>query len=172
MKFMDLLKEEEKELPKIFCDMDSVLTDWNQAFEDISNGVDAQTYEKKNGKNSYWPLIAKEGEKFWSSMSWTKDGKQLWNFIKKYNPTILSSPTRDKAGHQSCMDGKKKWLKRELPGVPYIITNDKHKYANKDSILIDDYIDKIKLWKGSGGIPVHHKNTKDTIKQLKEIGFK
>jgi len=170
MMFKDLLKEET--LPKIYIDMDGVLSNWSKAFEDISGGIDADKYEKKHGKNSYWSLIAKEGASFWSNMEWMKDGKKLFKYIKKYKPTILTAPTRDKVGRKYCIAGKHKWMKKELPGVPYIIENDKEKYANDNSLLIDDFIDKINKWENAGGIGIHHKNTNDTISQLKMLGFK
>lgn len=173
MRFKEFyMKEKEKMLPKIYIDMDGVLTDWAKAFEKLSDGVEAKEYEKKNGKESYWPLIAKAGETFWGDMEWTKDGKKLFAFIKKYKPTILSAPTRDKNSEKACVKGKHRWLKKEIPSVPYILEKDKHKYANEKSILIDDYIEKIKKWKDAGGIGIHHKSASTTINTLKQMGFK
>ena len=171
MRFKNMYMKEETQLPKIYCDMDGVLTNWNKEFEKLGHGT-AKYYEKKNGKNSYWKLIADKGEDFWSKMEWMKDGKQLWKFIEQFKPTILTSPTRDVNGHNSCISGKKKWLKRELPSVPYIIEHDKDKYANENAILIDDYTEKINKWKGKGGTGILHTSADKTINTLKKMGFK
>ena len=48
---------------------------------------------------------------------------------------------------------------------------DKAKYANKDSILIDDRKQNIDHWIESGGIGILHTSAKDTIKQLKKLGL-
>jgi len=98
-------------------------------------------------------------------MEFMPDGRKLWDAIKKYDPTILSSPTR----HPSSVEGKKKWLKENLPGVPYIIESKKEKYAEPGAILIDDREKNIKKWEDAGGIGILYKNAESTIKKLDEI---
>lgn len=170
MKFKDFLFEEKK-LPQIYCDLDGVLVAWDQGFKNLS-GMSVPEYEQKHGINSYAKLIAKEGgEDWWANLEWQEDGKELWNYIKRYKPIILSAPTRTKIGRPTCISGKKKWLKRELPGIPYILEINKHKHANPNSLLIDDFSNKIKKWEEAKGIGLLHKNTKDTIKKLKQLGF-
>lgn len=158
---------EQSEL-KIFCDMDSVLVDWNGAFEKLGVGL-AADYEIKYGQTAMWKLINKEGEDFWANASWMPDGKQLWEFIKPYNPTILTKPTRSDQGRQICINGKKTWLARELPNVPYIMEDNKEIHAGKNKILIDDLKENITKWIGVGGIGVLHFTADNTIRQLQNI---
>ncbi len=98
-----------------------------------------------------------------------KDGKKYWSYIKKYKPTLLSSPSR---GNSSIL-GKKQWVKNNLPTSKLILTSakDKNKYATSNSILIDYYETNVEEWKGAGGIGILHTNIDSTIKQLKKLGL-
>ena len=99
-------------------------------------------------------------------MIWMPDGKILWNYIKHYNPIILSSPARTK----ECKEGKVEWIKRELQPVPqYIIDPQKQKYARQNAILIDDTKDNLVKWEAAGGIGVLHRSAQGSIQQLKII---
>lgn len=163
--------EQERQL-KIFCDMDGCISDWEQAFrdlgEDITKGLEGHEYEDKYGREALWKVIADNGKlEFWSQMHWMPDGKKLWNYIKKFNPTILTTPANTKFSKE----GKKIWIARELGDVPYIFEKDKYKYADTESILIDDYDKKINEWSENDGIGILHINADDTIKQLKQLGL-
>lgn len=121
---------------------------------------------KEFGNDSkIWGAIAKAGKNFWSTMLWMDDGHELWDGLKKYDPTILSAPTN----HASSVDGKKEWLKNNLPDVPFIIEQKKEKYADPDSVLIDDREKNIKKWEETGGIGILHKNAKTTLEKLDKI---
>jgi len=146
---------------RLFCDLDSVLTDFSQQLEDLLG----YKPPKESNDPDIWKKIDKAGEKFWSEMSWLSDGHTLWNAIKKYDPTILTAPSN----HPSSEAGKKIWFKRELPNVKYILEQDKEKYASPDAILIDDRKKNIDKWKKAGGIAILHKNAEDTIKELEKI---
>jgi hypothetical protein len=97
------------------------------------------------------------------------DGKQLWDYIKPYNPQLLSAPSRD----ESSKIGKFVWVKRNVPGTKLILRSAERKqeFATPNSILIDDRADNIQRWKDAGGIGIHHTSASDTIQQLKKIGL-
>ena len=165
--------EKEGEL-KIYCDMDGVLCWWEQAFRDLgpelTKGLEGQEYEEKYGRDELWKQIAKHGKlEFWSEMQWMPDGKKLWNYIKKYNPTILTTPANSKFSRE----GKKIWVTRELgKDVPLIMSKDKYEHADTESILIDDYDKKIENWINKGdGIGILHTSADKTIVELKKYGF-
>lgn len=150
----------------IYCDMDSVLTDFYGAIEKFGYGDAEQLF--KDNEPLIWTIINKRGKNFWSKMEWMKDGKTLWEFIKPYHPTILSAPSKTKG----CMEGKNEWVHRELgPHVKVILSKamDKHIYAGKHNILIDDMENNCADWTKAGGIAILHKNSKWTIEKLKEI---
>jgi hypothetical protein len=97
------------------------------------------------------------------------DGKELWNYIKKYNPTLLSAPSRDPQSRW----GKRIWVKKNIPGTPLILAaaNKKKNYSKRNSILIDDRVSNINEWNAEGGIGIFHVNTENTIKQLQKYGL-
>ena len=95
--------------------------------------------------------------------------QEYWDYIKKYNPILLSAPSRNNESRL----GKRMWAKRNLPGVKLILSfaNNKKNYANENSILIDDREKNINQWKEAGGIGILHTSVASTIAQLKELGL-
>ncbi len=67
----------------------------------------------------------------------------------------------------NCIIGKKIWTKNNLGDYNIILNEKKYQHAKSNSILIDDYIENIIPWREKGGIAIYHKNTDDTIKELK-----
>mgnify|MGYP003971492745 FL=1 len=166
--------KEVKEKPpyKIYCDMDGVLTNFEGRFEHFT-GKHPQEYEKEFGVKQFWHLIdVKIGVRFWIGMDWMPRGKELWNFIQPYNPDLLTSPSRDNASRL----GKQLWAKNNLNPKPKVImaySKDKQRYANENSILIDDKPSNIDEWRAAGGIAFKVKNgdITEAINGLKELGY-
>ena len=166
MKFNKYYLKESK-MNKIYVDLDGVLVDFTKGYEDLS-GIKPKDAEKMyaNDIPAFWKPINDAGYEWWANLDWTKDGKELWNYILPHNPTILTAPSKGEA----CPKGKNIWVDRELGvEIPVFIERDKYKYAEPNHILIDDTKKKIEDWVDAGGIGILHGNTKDTIKLLKEI---
>jgi hypothetical protein len=168
------LKEEETEPTQeysVFCDMDGVLTDFEKRFTSLNpEKLSPAQYQTKYGIEKFWNFIDEEnGVKFWVGMQWMKDGKELWEYIKKYNPTLLSAPSRNNESRL----GKRLWVKNNLPGVKLILASadKKQNYSGRNKVLIDDRKDNIDQWRSQGGIGILHTNTQDTIKQLQAYGI-
>ena len=153
----------------VYCDMDGVLCDFEDRFKEFT-GMSCREYETKYSTKVFWDAIGKEGVEFWSKMPWMDDGKQLWDYIAKYNPTMLSAPSWD----PSSKIGKREWVKENLtPNTDVILVNkkDKQLYAGENKILIDDRTDNISDWKNAGGIGILHKTATQTINELKKLGL-
>jgi hypothetical protein len=168
------LREEETTTPeqkyKIYCDMDGVLCDFDARFKSINpEKLSPSQYTNKYGVDKFWTTIDAEGVKFWVGIKWMSDGKELWDYIKQYNPTLLSAPSRAPSSRL----GKRLWVKNNLPGTPLILASaeKKQNYAKGSHILIDDRPDNVNQWKNKGGIGILHINTADTIKQLQNLGL-
>jgi len=166
------LKEEEQATQvsqyKIYCDMDGVLCDFDRRFEQFGD-MSPKEYESKYGIKKFWETINGVGEQFWSKMPWMPEGKQLWTYISKYKPYLLSAPSLD----YSSRYGKKLWVQENVPGTKLILAKRENKrdYANRKSILIDDRTDNINDWNIAGGIGILFTSTTQTINELKEIGL-
>ena len=180
---------EQKEVPpyKIYCDMDGVLTDFEKRFHQKLNEVGPDYYPEKDiqkvvkpkdfeaifGIEEFWNFIDKiVGIGFWVGMDWMPQGKELWNFISPYKPDLLTSPSRDNGSRL----GKQLWAKNNLNPKPKVImaySADKQRYANENSILIDDKKSNIKEWIASGGIAFRVKggDIGPAIQGLKELGY-
>jgi len=153
---------------KLFLDMDGVLTDFTKKLTELLG----HTVDKDFKDPKIWDAISKAGKEFWSKMEWLTGAHQFFKDLKKFDPTILSSPSN----HPSSIEGKKEWLKEELPKVPYLIKKNKETYAAPDAILIDDREDNIKKWEDNGGIGILHKSIPKTMVALagaiKDLEFK
>ena len=165
---------EQKEKPpyKIYCDMDGVLTNFESRFEHFT-GKSPKQYEKEFGLEQFWHLIdSKIGVRFWVGMDWMPQGKELWNFISPYGPSLLTSPSRDNTSRL----GKNLWVKNNLnpkPKVIFAYSADKQRYADENSILIDDKKSNINEWNAQGGIAIRCKDGDVTsvINELKALGY-
>lgn len=168
---------------RIFCDLDGVLVDFDRGFQELPENPEALTpseFEEKHGKHSIWPIIDKYGEEYWSELYWMNDGRELWDYLEEYKPTILSSPSRNR----SSIDGKTKWIKLNLgingkpvtrksdyeDGDRVILMQQKHLFAKGPTdILIDDTQAKLDKWVEAGGTGILHNDATDTIKVLEGI---
>ena len=164
------LEENQKQSYKIFSDMDGVLTDFDKSFKKYSKGMAPSDYEKKFGKEKFWELIDGQGKVgFWVGMPWMEDGKTYWDYIKKHDVELLSSPSRSATSRL----GKRLWVRNNMPGIKLTLAQARNKqnYAAPNHILIDDRESNIEQWRSQGGIGILHTSAADTISKLKELGL-
>jgi hypothetical protein len=105
-------------------------------------------------------------------MDWMPQGQKLWDFISKYKPDLLTSPSRNNNSRL----GKNLWVRNHLnpkPKVIFAYSKDKQRKANENSILIDDKKSNIKEWAAAGGIAIRCKNgnVDHVIEELKKLGY-
>lgn len=183
-----LLTEEDFNPPyQIYCDMDGVLTDFENRFvemlrqegpkyyskEVIKQVTRPKHFEKLEGQGEFWNFIDNHiGLEFWTGMHWMPNGKQLWAFIQPYNPTILTSPSRQ---HTSRL-GKRLWVREHLipsPPVEFRFGASKSDFANERAILIDDKPSNLEAFAAKGGIALEVKDgeIESVINTLKEFGY-
>jgi proteasome assembly chaperone (PAC2) family protein len=151
---------------KIYCDMDGVLVDFESGYEELT-GIDLKGEFKKG--DDFWDPIKVAGVGFWAGLKWMPGGQELWDYLKPFNPQLLSAPSRE----QSSRIGKHVWVKHKIPGTKLILryANQKQQLATPESILIDDRQINIDQWEAAGGIGILHTSTDNTISQLKKLGL-
>ncbi len=169
------LREEETAAPtqqyEIYCDMDGVIADFDKRFKDLNpEKLTAAEYQAKYGIEKFWDFIDEENKvKFWVGIPWMPQGKQLWDYIKQYNPILLSAPSRENESRL----GKRLWVKNNIPGTKLILASreTKQNYSKPNKILIDDRPDTINEWNAKGGTGILFISTEQTINDLKQLGL-
>jgi hypothetical protein len=186
---------------QIFCDLDGVLVDLLRGVNDTlyatpdplrssrHRKIQAEAQQalghlplkqENLNKNSEYFLkpvrefmyrVARDDRKFWRNLNWLDGGNELWSFIRKYDPIILSRPTDLQA-----VIGKKNWVKDNLglKGDRVQIRYDKTpyaKYEGKIGVLIDDFYKNTEAFRSAGGESILYKNTNQAIESLKALGF-
>ena len=191
---------------KIYCDMDGVLVDFlsgavqrmNEILHDPPDEfmVEAAAVAARLGRpyvvkqdlekytdnacpeaRNFMYRALEDDEEFWANLPWMPGGAQLWEYLKDFNPTILTSPM-DKGGKLGSLAGKRRWIKKNI-GLDNIeglvFEHNKYEYALDDdgnpNVLIDDFMAKIGPWREAGGIGIHHPdaNAPETIAALEAL---
>lgn len=179
--------------PIIWLDMDGVIVDYQKGIRELTGGYDVAEWKARAKKmtnskgqvpiefssNTLHKMMTEAGARFWADLSWTSDGKRLWNSIKGHNPYILSA-YRKKHGDpkEFSKKGKLAWIRKNLR-IPesqiFLVYRDQKKnyaaYQGKPTILIDDYVKNIAEFKAAGGMGIRHTSAASTLRQLKGLGF-
>ena len=170
----EAFRQDNKKLPRIYCDMDGVLCNFEQAAQKAVKMPLSQWALEPRKK---WQPIM-QTKNFWSTLPWNPGGQRLWSFISKYDPHILSAYV-EQTSDPSCIPGKSKWARTKLgmsgSKVNLVKRREKQNFAKvggMPTILIDDYIKNINQFRARGGIGIHHTSTAKTISELKKLGFK
>ena len=176
------MQENRKPTVALYLDMDGCFTDFTKSayevFEHfhILDGVysDQINCVKKKQLRDDMVEAIKAKPDFWHTLPWIKGGLTLAayviaNFDLK-NVTMLTAPM---GSDPNCHDGKRYWMRNNLPEIKnIIIDDDKYKYVGHlkgdVQILIDDREKNIDLWTKAGGIGIlHHHNTlNNTLTEL------
>lgn len=171
------LNEAAKKKVQIYVDIDGVLADFVKGVTEILiPDYDEEMYQSNpRYRNEMWDKVAEysqNGGKLWAELPVMHDAMELWNFVKPYNPQILSATGRREYGATT---QKRGWIKQHIdPKVKVNLVQAarmKAEYANKGDILIDDQPKAINPWKDAGGVGILHTSAKDTIAKLKKMGY-
>jgi predicted nucleotidyltransferase len=152
--------------------MDGVLVDWNAEFEKISGGYDIDSFEDKYSRKERLKLTHDNSPSYYADMDWMNDGRLLYDYVKDLDSEILSHSEGFDGDNSKTKEGKLTWLKKHNVTLkPNLVFNreDKSKFANSNSILIDDREDNVNEFIKAGGKAILHKNSIDTINKLKSI---
>ena len=177
MNLSKLLLDENTNLYQIYCDLDGVLVAFDERFEHYTGlfpeewkSRAVQRYGDKLATQKFWDIIDNQvGIRFWSGASWTKEGQQLWDYIKKYNPILLTAPSYE----DSSKEGKTLWVQEHLGDnqIEFKPAKQKHEFSGPNKILIDDKESTILSWKSKNGIGILYENTEDVIRELQKMGI-
>jgi uncharacterized protein YegP (UPF0339 family) len=97
------------------------------------------------------------------------DAQELWEYIERYKPTILTGVPEYLA--EEATKNKIEWVAKNFgTDVPVITckSKDKSLHAKPGDIIIDDWEKYKHKWVAIGGIWITHVNAKQSIKELKQ----
>lgn len=148
--------------PLLYCDMDGVLVDFIRPYCAFA-GVKYVPGEWLDISIHDWRKLRAEQPNFWIDLDWCEYGRELWELIKSYHPSILTGapPSWDESGPH-----KKIWVERHLGKFGYHPTQkfhacpaeEKQKLAKQadgtPNILIDDLNRNIDQWNEAGGVGI------------------
>ncbi len=154
-----------KRQPHLFLDCDGVLADFDAGAKRLL-GMTPAAFEERHGKSEFWKRLAR-ARNFYGELTQMPDAQQLFQAVRHLKPTILTGlPLGKWAAPQ-----KERWAAEHFPGVPIITTmaRQKHLHMVPGDVLVDDRENHRHLWEDAGGIFIHHKSARETLRQLAEI---
>lgn len=158
------LQKEVHPVYHLHIDLDGVLVDFEKGILDRFGEWPIKP------ESRMWKLVNSCND-FYYKLDWMSDGKDLWEYVKKYLPVVITGLPR--GAHHG--ENKRRWVVDNLIPNPPVITcksREKQNYCYSIlDIMIDDRKDICKRWKDKGGIAIQHKNTPTTISQLQELGL-
>jgi len=180
---------------RIFLDMDDTLTNFQQAFIDITDMEPLKFKDVMTSQFREMGMDNKEAAKmfvfafwvtihmqpfFWEKMSPMKGFKKLWRFVKKYHPIVLTAVCELPQFKNLSIAGKRAWVTKHMSADTHMLTIDLNSYDHTkmdktiycegpQDILIDDNKHNVEAWIAKGGNAIHYKDAKSTIKELKKI---
>jgi hypothetical protein len=148
---------------QIYLDLDGVFADFDGGFKKITGN-----FPKEVAKKFLWKTIY-DADHFFYNLEVIKESKKLWNYVKELKPIFLTGLPSSIEGR----DDKVRWVHKHYGQEYEVIVlpkKDKRKYANENSILIDDTKSNIIEWNADNGIGIYHEDDYDkTLDELKNI---
>jgi hypothetical protein len=149
---------------QLFLDLDGVLADFDSGFFKMA-GKKPHDLPKRD----MWKAIA-ANKTFFEDLDLMPDGLELWNYVEKHNPKILTGlPTVNDGANQ-----KKRWVAKTISQTTEVLvvaSKEKFLHSGYGKILIDDRQDMITPWIAAGGIGILHTSTKNTIDILQTLNL-
>lgn len=140
-----------KNINTIYLDMDGVICDFCGACKDI----DAIEHYKVD-----WEKVHSAGIDFWANMAWTNEGQKFYKWLEKFcDEEGIDLCILSQVNYSDGVNGKIEWLMANTK-VPnkniYIVKTGKAKakYANNQSLLIDDFGKNIEAFVLAGGFGI------------------
>lgn len=164
-------KLENKPIPKIYCELENVLINFDDAIHKIFS-----EYPSRLNPQKMWSKLSKTPY-FFENLEWSEEGHKLWYTLKQLDAIILTTISPYDTSKWSD-NQKKDWCAKNLGENIQVITcepNEKPLYCDEpNAILIDNNIITItrnntaKSWSEAGGLYIHHQDANNTLKELLE----
>ena len=150
----------------LFIDMDGVLADLEQYYEDTF-GI----HPTKEHDSIFWKNVHTT-DNFFYHLPPMPDMEELWDYVSIHNPTVLTGvPTHNSKG---IIKNKREWLDKHLgKEVPMIAcrSKDKSLHMKPGDTIVDDREKYKSIWIEKGGLWVTHYTAESSINELIKLGY-
>lgn len=173
---------------EIYLDLDGVLVDFRAGAKAVAGGTPSD-FKRGPAQQAAITKIFDTSADFWANLHPVHDFEMLWNYVKKYNPHILSAvpysnDTNRVLSSKSTVyaqEGKWAWVKKftNIPRDRVNVVQRQHKsnFATSaknghvvSNLLIDDTAQNVNEWRSNRGVAILHVSAADTIQQLRALG--
>ncbi len=168
---------------EIFVDLDGVLSDFSRGvtklLREIYGGdekhIEGEYEANPDYRKKMWrsvEIYQRQGGELWYELELMEDAMVLWEYIKRYEPQILSATGRSKF---NAAPQKHRWVAEKLGEHVVVNLTEKaalkSRHAASNRILIDDKTKALIPWEEQGGIGILHTSAKRTIRALQDLGL-
>ena len=157
-----------KFIKTIYLDMDGVIANFEKRYKELFQTMPGRDDKSSRFNKNFDEFIA---TKQFASLEMMPQAEQLISFLKGIDiPTKILSSTASEARHDEISKQKLLWL--ETHGIdfePIFVPGKrlKYKYANNESLIIDDTVSVVDDWRRAGGHAIWHNNVPATLAMLK-----
>jgi hypothetical protein len=155
---------------KIYLDMDGVIANFEKKYEELFGMLPAQADSHKVFGKQFAQFI--QGKNF-GSLELIPDAWTLMNYLNTCGvPVEILSSTARPENNNAIKQQKEVWLTAHGITYPTIFVPGKKlkaKYADENSILIDDTESNVDEWNAAGGTGILHKDALTTISILNTL---
>jgi len=139
-------------MQKVFLDVDGVLADF---VGNILKECGKDSSQLKRGEYDLNESLGLDMHSILKNLDWyniplTEDYQIFLDFVKKHfkkHQIYICTKVFD---YESAK-GKMKWIRKNIPGYPFLLTDNKCRLAGKGLLLIDDCDEEVNKFRGMGG---------------------
>ena len=162
---------ENKEIKRIFVDMDGVLADFNTGVETLTGREFPNTDQGHNDYDERKEELT--NKRLFRSLPPLPDMYDLIAYIRHTGLPWEILTAAGVVNRELVVWDKNEWIRQYVsPSVVVTCTmtgSQKGMFALEGSVLIDDRKKNIEAWEDNGGIGILHTSAEDTINQLKKL---
>ena len=145
----------------LFIDLDGVLADFDTHYYNLF-GI----WPLKDADDNLWRNVHKT-DRFFFNLPPTEDMEDLWDYVEKHNPTILTGVPASK--NDKFILDKMEWVKKHIGAHVEVIccrSKEKSLYMKPGDIIVDDWEKYKHLWVEKGGVWITHYTAESSIIEL------
>jgi hypothetical protein len=158
---------------KIYLDLDGVLANFDQRYEQLFGIRPSEAKSRKQHFWNNWSAFVEGGN--FASLDWQPGAVDLLSFVASLDvPVEILSSSGGETFHDTVVAQKLKWLEsKDIPYKANIVPGGAKKaaFAQPWHILIDDTVHVVENYRNAGGTAILHTNSSDTINQLAALHF-